>query len=92
MTSILVHVILQYKYHAIYVKALKFFCFWGVAAQILERDPTPSAAGGIPKPLGGTQDSAYTDTSRQQDSPPASTLPHMDVRTTSSGGLQTHHY
>jgi hypothetical protein len=57
-----------------------------------ERDPTPSAAGGIPKPLGGTQDSAYTDTSRQQDSPPASTLPHMDVRTTSSGGLQTHHY
>jgi glucan-binding YG repeat protein len=57
-----------------------------------ERDPTPAAAGGIPKPLGGTQDSAYTDISRGQDSPPASTLPHADVRTTSSGRLQTHHY
>ncbi|CAM6040329.1 unnamed protein product [Sphagnum compactum] len=57
-----------------------------------ERDPTPAAAGGIPKPLGGTQDTAYTDLSRQQNSPPASTLPHADVRTTSSGGLQTHYY
>jgi hypothetical protein len=57
-----------------------------------EREPTPAAVGGIPKPLGGTQDSAYTDMSRRQDSPPASTLPHADVRTTSSGRLQTHYY
>jgi hypothetical protein len=75
----------------LYVKALIVFAFGGVATQILERDPTPTAAGGIPKPLGGTQDTAYTDT-RQQDSPPASTIPHADVRTTSSGGLQTHYY
>jgi hypothetical protein len=64
----------------------------GMAAQILEREPTPAAAGAIPKPLGGTQDTAYTDTSSRQDSPPASTLPHADVRTTRSGRLQTHHY
>ncbi|CAM6016208.1 unnamed protein product [Sphagnum balticum] len=57
-----------------------------------ERDPTSAAAGAIPKPLGGTQDTAYTDTSNRQDSPPASTLPHADVRTTRSGRLQTHHY
>jgi hypothetical protein len=74
------------------LRALIFFLLLGVAAQISEREPTPAAVGGIPKPLGGTQDSAYTDMSRRQDSPPASTLPHADVRTTSSGRLQTHYY